>query len=91
MTDSESFKYRLMTIKSCMVYPTGYEPFEKCEGLIAYFQKGSLGLRKFSSPPNETAVYVSNSHRSYPQNQYVDPVYGFIWPRPDEDYKKYFI
>ena len=86
------FTYRFATIKSGFVYPDDYRPYESHEGLISRWFNGG-GFSKLSSPKHTSACYVSNSQITPKNNEkqkwIKDPVYGYLWPKSDEEYKKF--
>ncbi len=87
--NSTSFEFRHASIQGGGGYPFGYEPYDKYNGLIAWWQSGEFGLGTTSSPKNVTAVYKSCSQGMWHEHTFPDPVYpNLFWPLPDEDYKK---
>ena len=80
------FTNRLKTITAGFEYPSGYEPYDCYNGLIARWMGGCYGLTKFSAPTNVTAVYCADSTRRSIVGE-KDPVFGYVWSKSDEEYK----
>jgi len=78
------FSNRLNTIAPGFKYPSGYEPYDKYEGVIVQWMDGAYGLCKTSTVL--TAIYRGDSTRAH-INGDTDPVYKYIWPKSDEEYK----